>query len=105
MLCSCSTAALLVGASRAGILGVELLGTKTGWSYGGFVRGESRRQAKGWTVSAKARHVQIVVLIATVQANSGDHTKELTSIGHDWAAQCRCNLNTEYQQGRKVWLH
>lgn len=38
-----------------------------------------------------------MVLIATVQANSeGDHTNELMSIGHDWAAQCRCNLGIEY---------
>lgn len=40
-----------------------------------------------------------MVLIATVQANSeGDHTKELISIGHDWAAQCRRNLDTERQK-------
>lgn len=43
-----------------------------------------------------------MVLIAVVEANSeGDHTKELMRLGHDWAAQCRCNLNTEYQKQRR----
>lgn len=43
-----------------------------------------------------------MILIATVQANpEGDHTKELMSIGHDWAAQCRCSGDTEWQQLRR----